>query len=525
MNFELFKSRYPGLFEKVKAFVDCSRPSGLDIFDQVHIHMHDTLKARYRLKGKINDESMGAHLFKFPYKLLDHKFRCQLDDLSNSSGYYVLSCFVSQALLRDVYENKKWIAHGSHESCIYAIRHKHRAEKFSTVFFIIYGICHTISYLLMEFPESKDLDPSLSPRLDTDFSRISGGLNHHDVVFRCNNIYKQLAKYDYNRNFNLTNTLSLVALKEHNYGHCRWNIFSGYIDIMQYASSSDGKELIKGNPGLCYDHETNYLSINRVAEFYKSNHQTNTQLAEQGPAFLIPLDSPRPRNNELSLLSNAYKVKDPNLVNTNHAIVSIKGFDKSNQNQIELSLSEHIFEEVIQKLLDENFSIAVDGVNRSPTATVNELCNNNSFQGFLDKELNIYKNAISLRSKSIRTKIKPLLGLPVEKKATDYCSAKFTISISAHSTIATSFLFGKKIVDIVDKKILESILKKSILPYSDNVDLKAIAYIEIDVTAPLEAITEKISAKLDELLSDEDQFFSRYSFYARKAATTEGLTL
>lgn len=516
MNFELFKSRYPDLFKKVESIVDCSSLSGLDIFDQVHIDIHDTLKSRYRLNEKISDTSMGDHLRKFPYKLLDHKFRGELDKLSNSSGYYVLSCFLSKPVLSDQYDDKKWVAHGSYESCIYAIRHKHKLEKYSTVFFIIYGICNTISYLLFEFPENKDLDPLLRPRLDTDFGCIFGGLNHMDIVLRCNKIYKQLLKTDNNSDFQLMNTLSLVSLKEPNYGHCRWNIFSGFIDIMEFALSNNGKALINGKIGLCYDHETNYLSINKIAKFYKLSHQTNTQLAEQGPAFLIPLDSPRPRNNESSLLSNAYNIKNSTLNNNKNAIVSIKGFAKSNQNQIELPLSERIFDKVIQILLDEDFNIAVDGVNRSSTATINELCTNNSFQGFLERELNQYKNILKLRSKSEQARIKPLLGLTVEKKASDYFSANFTISISAHSTIATSFLFGKKIVDIVDKMLLESILKKSILPYSKNVDLKAIAYIEIDVRAPLDTITETISEKLTEFLHDENQFFSRYSFFARK---------
>jgi len=191
---------------------------------------------------------------------------------------------------------------------------------------IVYGTMNTISVIVLSVKVNKEgtyEDVRIAPEL----TQICGGYLPADIYSRCLSSVLKAVRYEAETIRSIANKVTLLALREPNFGHHQWNIFSGLLDICEYYQTFNPKlATCKPDLTLAYDPSSNYLALNRLAIYNGMDVVNNLSYSfkEQGP--LLPLDAPVPRHNCTAILDKIFAVLDMKSQEPT-IIVCIKRFD------------------------------------------------------------------------------------------------------------------------------------------------------------------------------------------------------
>ena len=458
---------------------------------------------------------MDNRLLSLPYWLLDSQYIDFINALSLSYGHQVLTTHIARPENDELYHDKKWTPHGSMESCIYIISLPNpKSVGEHQAIFIVYGIMSTLSVLVMSL-KKEIYQTKFKFCIDASLSQIYNGLNAEDVINRCVNAFEGAIKQQNKLLKSSKKKIALVALREPNFGHHQWNIFSSLIHISEYLLKLRTKDKFKTDSAtVLYDPFTNYTSIAEVANYFNLSCGTNENYSMENHGYIIPLDAPIPSYNIKNILTKIYNIKRQEN-NKKTIVITIKGFkEKYNQSQMKLITAQLILCEIVLIILENtDYNVIVDGVtNSETTGKTKPAYLERAFQRFYKTETNMFKTLLASIPIDKRARISNIIGMTVRKKFTSYCYSDFSLSISAHSTIAISLMAGTPTLDISTKEITESSVKTWVYPYAKNVGANNLAFITFDSKDKTSSILSKVKSELMKYLYNTSEYIEENSF-------------
>jgi hypothetical protein len=450
-----------------------------------------------------------------PYLLLSPAYRSLLRNLSLAFGHCAFATEISKTTSADLYRDKKWVPHGANESCVYSIisRCYHRKGAYE-VLFVMYGVMKTISVavMLISLDENGEIEEF---EIDDHLTHIASGLQKEDVIRRFLGAFLKAITYNIDSLYSAKDNFCLAAIREPNFGHHQWNIFSSLIDLLYHVSECDSTvDSKRNNITLTFDPDTNYLAIDEIAQLFGLLTKSNDEYSFLKDGPLLPLDAPIPRHNCRSLCDRIFsKGTDEQEC----IIVIIKGFNPNyNQNQLEKILAEIILRHVVMFLLvEQDLDIVIDGVTRTSSCRPGGE-GSTAFMRFLNDEIDMYRNLLMSLNRQYCSRIRSMIGLPVKKKYATYVHSRFSVSISAHSTLGLGLLAGKPVVDIINRSLIKYMVNPScIYYYARDSDPNGLAFIDFDDSGSIEDIIQHIISGLSLYLQDNSSFQERYSITNR----------
>jgi hypothetical protein len=501
--FSRFKEKYPRLFNLTKRIVIPLSYERGDCWGRIYPS----------LSPKIAQQYNGNLFLRLPYTLLDPAYRSRVKRLSLANGYCIFATDLVNSSVPQVFSNKKWIPHGAFESCIYSIvsRCDYNKNKYEALF-VIYGTMKTLTVAIVSIIID-DRAEIVSFESDPELTIISGGFMKRDILQRCLTSFVKMQSYTPDSVSSMNNNLTLAAMREPNFGHHQWNIFSSLVDIIQYLYESGykGQEQFRSLT-LAYDPHTNYLALDEVARFYNIASVRNQDYCFLSHGPLIPLDAPIPRHRSRFIFDYVFPQEEKSS-DGECIMVIIKGFNPHhNQNQIDRVLATLILLNVVKYLLDaQDADIVVDGVTRTSSDN-SSIEGNEAFRRFRDEEEEMYRELTLSLSRQSRIRVKSTIGMTTRIKYSSYIRSKFSVSISAHSTLGLSLIAGKPVVDIITKGLLRNTIKTSIYNQATDLVPDGLSFIDFDENDSGENIVRHIITSLNVYLNDRASFLIKNSF-------------